>query len=178
MKAKGAHLGGIRSSRLLSDSPAFGAHGDVFSLLNDRGASEALTLGTTRGGAQREARGSTSFSASINALTMPTNCRPSLSAIIWNHGQAQYSRRRELRCHRFLPVRQRRQNLDVDPTEPVRAEPHLDREIRCKPFHPLVSCVLLRRSHNVADVHLKILALSTKSKLAPFNLSPYLRTAP
>ena len=87
---------------------------------------------------------------------MATNRRPSPSAITWNHGQAQYSRRRERNLHRLLPVRQRRQKLDVDPTEPVRTEPLLDREIPREPFHPLVCFTVFQRSHTIVDVRLEI----------------------
>ena len=48
------------------------------------------------------------------------------SATIWEYGQAQYPRRREHCLHRFLPIRQRRQNLDIGQKKPVGTEPFLD----------------------------------------------------
>jgi hypothetical protein len=46
--------------------------------------------------------------------------------IICKYGQTQYSRWRERRLHRFLPVRQRTQKPDAGPEEPIGTEPLLD----------------------------------------------------
>ena len=51
---------------------------------------------------------------------------PSRSATICECGQVQYPRRRERCLRRFLPIQQRRSNLDIGEKEPVGTEPFLD----------------------------------------------------